>query len=223
MQYHINTGLIHEKFNSECDCPLCEIEKIIEDGIVYEYLNDAVMEDDTRIHVNKTGFCKEHFDLLFQGKNKLSLALQISTRTDEMLKLFDKPVSAKKRSDKLLHSIQTCAICEHINESMVKYYKTIAQMFDNEPDFYKKIIDTNGFCVKHFAYLVKYSSYAGKFKKEYLEVLFNVEKRSLETTKSHITDFCYSHDYRNAGKPLGDAKTALSDMRRKLYGRYDDK
>ena len=94
MQYHINTGLIHEKFNSECDCPLCEIEKIVEDGIVYEYLNDAVMEDDTRIHVNKTGFCKEHFDLLFQGQNKLSLALQISTRTDEMLKLFDKPASA---------------------------------------------------------------------------------------------------------------------------------
>lgn len=223
MNYHINTGLIHEKFNGDCDCPLCEIEKIVEDQLIYEFLNDAVMEDNTRILVNKKGFCAKHFDLLFEGKNKLSLALQISTRTDDMLKLFNAPSSPKKRADELSKSVKTCVICDYLEESMVKYYKTIAQMFNNEPNFYKKIIATNGFCVKHYANLLRYSHYAGKFKKDYLETLSNVEKRSLEAIKTHITEFCYSHDYRNAGKPLGDAEYALTRMRRKLYGKKKDK
>lgn len=219
MQYHINTGLIHDKFNSEYNCPLCEIEKNVENQLVYEFLNDAVMEDDTRISVNNKGFCDRHFDLLFSGKNKLSLALQISTRTDKMLKLFTTPQSPKKRANELEESVKSCIICEHLEKSMIKYYKTVAQMYNNEPDFYKKIIETNGFCVKHFANLLRYSAYAGKFKKEYVNVLCDIEKRSIASIKNDLTDFCFSHDYRNAGKPLGDAEYSLKKIRFKLYGR----
>lgn len=219
MQYHISTVLIHEKFNNACECPLCEIEKKVEEGLLYEFLNDAVMEDNTRIAVNNKGFCQKHFDLLFEGQNKLSLALQISTRTDKMMDLFSRPVSPKKRADELEGSVESCIICDYLNESMIKYYKTIAQMYQNEPNFYKKLIATNGFCVKHYANLLRYSNYAGSFKKEYIDMLSNIQKRSVEAVKNDITAFCYSHDYRNAGKPLGDAETALKRIRNKLYGK----
>lgn len=219
MNYHINTGLIHEEFNKQSPCPLCEIEKIIEEQLVYEFLNDAVMEDNTRILVNKRGFCSKHFDLLFEGKNKLSLALQISTRTDNMSKLYNVPASPKKRADELLRSVETCIICDFLDDSMIKYYKTIAQMYKNEPDFYKELIGTSGFCTKHFASLLKYSSLAGKYKKEYVYTLCNIQRRSMESIKNDIASFCFSHDYRSAGKPLGEAETALNRMRLKLYGR----
>ena len=54
---------------------------------------------------------------------------------------------------------------------------------------------------------------------EFIYALANIQKRSVEAVKSDITAFCYSHDYRNAGKPLGDAETALKRIRNKLYGK----
>ena len=224
MKYHISTGLIIDKFNDQCDCPLCEIQKIVEDQLIYEFLNDAVMEDNTRIKVNKTGFCDKHYDMLHLGQNKLSLALQISTRTDNMLSLLKKPSSysdAKKLADKIDNSVKTCVICDLTEESMVKYYKTVAQMFYHEDDFYKTLIATNGFCMHHYAELLRYSNHAHALNKLYLETLSSVQSRSLLAVKDLITDFCYSHDYRNAGKPLGDAKVALKKMRTKLYGKKD--
>ena len=82
MNYHIDTGLIIEKFNVDCECPLCEIKKVVEEQFLHEFLNDAVMEDNTRIKVGKFGFCDKHFDMLFSRQNKLSVALQIRTRAN---------------------------------------------------------------------------------------------------------------------------------------------
>ena len=82
MAYHIDTGLIKDKFKVDCECPLCEIKQVVEEQFLHEFLNDAVMEDNTRIKVGKLGFCDRHFDMLFSRQNKLSVALQIRTRID---------------------------------------------------------------------------------------------------------------------------------------------
>ena len=223
MGYHIDTGLIYEKFNTECDCPLCEIKQIVEEQFLYEFLNDAVMEDNTRILVNKTGFCSHHFDLLFSGKNKLSLALQVSTRTDKMLELFNPSLlSPTKKADQIDGSVKSCVICNLIEESMVKYYKTVAQMYYNEPDFYKTLIKTKGFCVHHFAELLRYSNHAKKYKKEYVNMLCDIQKRSFEGLKNDLNEFCYSHDYRKTKLPASVAEEALKNIRIKLYGKKSD-
>ena len=122
----------------------------------------------------------------------------------------------------LAESAKTCAICDYAEESMVKYYKTIAQMFQNERDFYKTLLSTKGFCLEHYAELLKYAKYAGFMAKEYVGILTGIEKRHLTRLKGELKDFCDSHDYRNAGKPLGSAETALPRMRTKLYGKKYD-
>ena len=221
MAYHIDTGLIKEKFATDCECPLCEIQKIVEEQFLHEFLNDAVMEDDTRIKVGKEGFCARHFDMLFERPNKLSVALQIGTRVDKLQELIttDKSVSkALKQAKALKKSQETCAICYYTDESMVKYYKTVAQMFERERDFFKTLIKTKGFCLKHYAELLSYSRYAGFMAKEYVGVLTGVEKRNLERIQKDLKKFCDKHDYRNALEPMGNAETALPRMREKLYG-----
>lgn len=45
MNYHIGTSLILQEFKPSCECPLCKIEKIVEENILFQFLNDAVMED----------------------------------------------------------------------------------------------------------------------------------------------------------------------------------
>jgi hypothetical protein len=93
MKYHIDTGLIVDKFQTDCECPLCEIQKIVEEQFLFEFLNDAVMEENTRIKVGQKGFCAKHFDMLFSRQNKLSVALQIETRS-QVLSEFLTPRSS---------------------------------------------------------------------------------------------------------------------------------
>lgn len=221
MGYHISTGLILEKFKEPCECPLCAIRKKVEENFLHEFLNDAVMEDSTRLKVNAKGFCDKHFDMLFKRQNKLSLALQIGSRSDELLPLFKTTKSvkaAKKLSNKLIESTKTCIICDLVDESMEKYYKTIAQMFNKEKNFAEKIKNTKGFCLYHYAKLLEYSGYAGLKSKDYLKLLSETEKEKFSELKADLKAFCDKHDYRNAYTPLGNAENALPRMRVKLYG-----
>lgn len=222
MNYHIDTGLIYEKFGAHCACPLCEIEKIVEEQFLHEFLNDAVMEDNSRIAVGKKGFCVKHFDMLFSRQNKLSVALQIGTRLDNVTHLYSPIKSAKKGvklADEIDKSLTTCVICDLVNESMTKYYKTIAQMFTNEKEFYKTLIKFDGVCLKHYAELLRFAKHAGKMADYYVEILSATESRAFSAVKTNLKEFCDKHDYRNALKPLGSAENALPDARLKIYGK----
>ena len=225
MAYHIDTGLIKEKFKVDCECPLCEIQKVVEEQFLHEFLNDAVMEDNTRIKVGNKGFCARHFDMLFSRQNKLSVALQIGTRVDNLQKIIsdDKSVRAAiKQAQALDKAATTCVLCDYVQESMVKYYKTIAQMFERERDFFKTLIKSNGLCLHPYAELLRYSRSAGFVAKEYVSVIGGVQKRNMERLQAELKRFCDKHDYRNALEPLGSAETALPRMREKLYGKKID-
>ncbi len=221
MSYHIDTGLIKEKFAENSECPLCAIQKVAEEQFLHEFLNDAVMEDDTRIRVGKKGFCAKHFDMLFSRQNKLSVALQIGTRAGVISDLF-LPVKgvggAKKRAEQVEKSLSGCAVCDFLDESMVKYYKTVAQLFVREKSFLKTFMSCNGFCLHHYAELLRYSASAGFAAKEYVNALTSVQKRNFERVMAELKTFCDKHDYRNAHKPLGSAETALPRTRIKFYG-----
>lgn len=224
MKYHIDTGLIIQKFKENTECPLCEIQAIVEEQFLHEFLNDAVMEDSTREKVNKYGFCSQHFDKLFFRPNKLSVALQIQTRTDYLNKILTPIKSvkgAKLQAKQLEMASDSCIICKYTQESMEKYYKTIAQLFSREPEFIKLFMVSKGFCIEHYTSLLKYVSYAGSLKNDYAEALFKVQKRNFERIKQEVNLFCNKHDYRNANMPLGSAQTALPRMREKLYGKKE--
>lgn len=226
MSYHIDTGLIFEKLKENSECPLCAIKKIVEEQFLHEFLNDAVMEDNTRIKVGKLGFCERHFDMLFTRPNKLSVALQIGTRADCLDGLFA-PIKggafkAKAIANKIDASLTTCVICDYVQESMVKYYKTIAQMFLREPEFYKLLISCKGFCMHHYAELLRYSNYAGFSASDYVTVISETQNRNMRRLKGELKEFCDKHDYRNAMRPLGNSADALPRMRNKFYGEKID-
>lgn len=222
MGYHIDTGLIKEKFKTNCECPLCEIKAIVEEQYLHEFLNDAVMEEETRLKVNKLGFCGEHFEKLFNRQNKLSVALQVSTRVNTLQKII-KPErtikGAKSQAEKIINSKKTCILCDYIEESMIKYYKTIAQLYNREDSFYDLLRSTKGFCLEHYAMLIKYSGHALLRRREYLAVLTELENKNINRLQKELKSFCDAHDYRNAYLLTKTAETALPRMGEKLYGK----
>ena len=222
MRYHIDTGLIYQKFNENCNCPLCEIQKIVEEQFLYEFLNDAVMEDNTRIKVGKKGFCEKHFDMLFSRQNKLSVALQMETyasKLKEKLSIPANPSIAKRTAKEIEKSLPTCVVCDLVNESMVKYYKTISRMFLYETDFYRTLINAKGLCLKHYSKLLEYSSLAGTLKKEYLKTIYTVWERSYQKSIENLQNFCMKHDYRNTLDFMGSDEKSLEEIRERIYGK----
>ncbi|MCL2234171.1 MAG: DUF6062 family protein [Firmicutes bacterium] len=200
MKYHIQTTPIWDAFKARDGCPICEIYRVSSDRLVSQYLNEAVMESDYRIRVNKYGFCKHHIEKLYCGENKLGLALQLSTRTDfmlENLKLTTSSKGAKKEAQKLKTLTSTCVICLEVDEMMERYAKTISQMFLNEIEFQTELKQSTGFCFKHYVSLLEHTSHSGKSETEYLNILDDVMRNNLTKANNMVKRFCNSFDHKS--------------------------
>lgn len=179
MNYHIGNMLIYQEFNDSGVCPLCRIRNILENRLAEQYLNESVMEDFQRRMVNERGFCRHHTDMLYARQNKLSLALQHVTRLTALkgkLEVTADLKTAQKMAETFIHSGDTCVICDNVEVNMIRYYKTVAEMFYAEPKFKEILQKTNGFCMEHFGYLLKYAAYARGKKKDYIYTLTKLQK-----------------------------------------------
>ncbi len=222
MQYHINTGLIYAELKKDCECPLCSIEKIVDEQFINEYLNDAVCDDDARKEVNAYGFCAEHYEKMFKRPNKLSLALQIFTRLKTVRTNAGIPKDAKsalKTSESILNSEKTCIICKTLDYAMTRYYMGIADLFTKDPAFSDLLLNSKGFCLHHYAKLLEYAKYAGDKQKQYVAVLAETQEKALDRMTAELKWFCDKHDYRNRTKPLGTSQDIIPRMYKKLYGK----
>jgi hypothetical protein len=220
MGYNISTMFIWRYFNDECECPMCKLKQKTECDIADAYLSEAVMEDLEREKVNKYGFCKDHYDLLYSGKNKLGLALQASTRLVSVDKLI-KPIdvkSAVKTAKKLKEHFSDCIICRKIEFNMKRYFETVARLYGDDEKFRKQFESVKGFCYPDYIRLVENAPKAGKHAKEFLKVLYEKQKESAKELYNNLETFTLAFDYRSTSLPPKSAAQSLIQARIKFYG-----
>ncbi len=201
MQYQIQTAPIWDAYKANDGCPLCAIYKARESRIVGQYLAENVMDPDFRVAVNTHGFCPEHTRALFDGQNKLGLALQIETRSHALLELLAKTPTDKKSAAKLAATIDAhrgCVICDALAEPMERYYMTVAEMYDNESDF-PELFKSAHHCLGHSIKLLYASKFAGKKTAGYLNALTCSLRRDLKKSETELRNFADCFDFRNAG------------------------
>jgi len=86
MKEKIYTIPVTEAFHEDCECPLCLLESKLENEYIDYYLGPSLMEPDCRIDTNKKGFCRRHFELLYnKQENRLGLGLVTDTHIREQL------------------------------------------------------------------------------------------------------------------------------------------
>lgn len=222
MQYHIQTTPVWDAFRQKDGCPICLLYERIENRLVKQYLGEAVMEPDYRIKVNKRGFCTRHLLKLYDGGNKLGLALQINTRTENIIENIGTTANAKqatKLAEKLDKTLDTCVICDEAEEIMTRYCYTVAQMFGAEAEFPKVFSESSGFCMPHFVRLLQYVSYAGKSAERYAAALTAKQLETLKKTNSDLERFTKRFDYNSADKFSGTTDDAIKNSINKLKGK----
>lgn len=84
MKEKIYTIPVTEAFGVDCECPMCVLEKRLEDESIDYMLGPSLMEPDGRMETNDKGFCRRHFQLLYNKQaNRLGLGLIIDTHLCE--------------------------------------------------------------------------------------------------------------------------------------------
>lgn len=204
MHYHIQTAPIWDAYKDNSRCPLCTLLLAKEKKVVKSYLNENVMDEFFRQRSNSVGFCSTHLQQLYVGENKLGLALQLETRANYIHSNLLKNVPTNKKSaKKVADGIKShcgCVICDELNEYIPRYYMTIAQMFDIEPEF-PDLFRSAHHCVKHAAELMSFCEYAKKSTKTFLQSLTNSLTDDLIKTEKELRAFCNCFDYNNRSTP----------------------
>ncbi len=237
MKEKIYTIPLNEAYETDCECPLCLLEKKLEDEAIEYTLGAAMMEPDFRIESNEKGFCKNHYSMLFSKQNKLSLALILETHMQEISKSLDSlskefkkssenrlfkksSESGDKINDWFDKNNSSCVICDKINHTMKRYIEVFFYMWSHDNEFKNKVISSKGFCLYHFGILFKnVHKYLGKNDAtEFLNIIYNKEKDELMRINEDIHKFTLKFDYRNKDMEWGTAIDAPIRTIEKLSG-----
>lgn len=219
----IYTIPVNEEFDKSiadknCGCPFCSLYKKLEQNELDLILGAAMMEPDTRIQTNKKGFCKEHFNMLLDGKNRLSLALILESHLDELkdnikgniLNIITKTNgrNAIKTADKVNKG---CFICDKIENNFSKMIETAVILWQTSADFKSKLKKQPYFCLPHYQRILKYAKdkLTRKDFEDFYSDISSVENAYLEKLKKDVSWFCKKFDYRYDAEPWYDSKDAV--------------
>ena len=240
MKEKIYTIPVNEAYDTDCECPLCFLEKQLETEAVDYALGAAMMEPDYRVESNEIGYCNKHFSQMFSRPNKLALALVLDTHLEEIrkkLKKHEKSMKSpsktsifKKKSEKALAVTAEldkieggCMVCKKINATMERYIDVLLYMWAKEEGFKNKFDKSKGVCLKHLNMLIQGApkSLDDKNSSEFIASLYQKELSELERIQEDIHKFTLKFDYRNADMEWGTAKDAPIRTIEKIVGNCD--
>ena len=229
---------VNDAYNEECGCPVCRLRDKAENNYLEYYLGPSLMEPDTRKITNKTGFCPVHMGKLNRAvTNRLGLGLVMHTH----LKDFNEEINPKLKSaipakagllkgrnpdykqklnsvaDLIEKRINSCPICDNLNEAMGHYVEVICWMFSHDKDFSEKFKKAEFHCLPHTALLLRQAAKLSQNDAaDFVEALYSNNTQTFDTLISDVEYFTLKFDYRNTDKPWGNSKNSIQRSMRFL-------
>ena len=217
-----------------CECPICSIEKKIENQFIETLFTEMVMDVNLNPQlVENFRFCHEHFEKLYKYPDKCGLAIL----TDRILYLereaLEKIKQGSKTNAKKSFSIpfvkkssisdkseeQACLLCSRLHKDMDNYCDTIHKLWEKEEKFKSIFSESRGFCLQHFEMIVSSPSASNEFK----NVCIELQEKNLNRIQGELQWFITKNDYRFVDEPWKTSKDALLRTIQKLIGNYETK
>lgn len=217
MKETICTIPINDIFLPKDGCPICRMEKMLEEQYVKFVTGDAMMEPNIRIETNKKGFCHRHFSQMFESGQKLPNALILESHLQEIIdnympkKLKGKP--DKKQLEGIKQELSSCYVCDRVKWDMHHFMATIFVEWAKGGDFRRLYNEQPFICLKHYSFIMDSAVAKGGIPSKYLAD-FHAEtaaltKNYLLSLKKDITHFCSMFDYRSKGQEWGESKDSI--------------
>jgi len=247
MKYHIDTIPVWDALRQGGECLLCTLESTIEKSYIESFLGASVMESDTRLEVNRKGFCPHHFAMLYSAQNRLGLALMTHTYLQEIEKKFEQitksllndisksyssPIAlffSKGKSNPVAEFTQSisqqnsdCVICDRMENTLNRYAYTTLHLWDTDAEFKAILMSSRGFCLLHLSTTIEIAKETQSHKKleQWIKDILPLTVNTLKLLEEELYWFTQKFDYRNQDKPWGNSKDALPRVLQKLAGRF---
>lgn len=228
MKEKIYTIPINEAMEKMGECPLCIIEKNLDESAVEYFLGAAMMESDVRTVTNEKGFCHGHFEKMLGKKNVLSLALVLQSRLAHVQKGVEGLAPSQKNKlfagkqkacfyNKLSSLHGSCAACDRVLGQMNACTQNMAYMIRHDEDFKNKFFSSKGVCIKHFATLLPALEREG-VSAETMQKVIKLEIKNLSRLSDEIDYFIKKFDYRNQNEPWNGTEDSPERCCGKLSG-----
>ena len=216
MRYDITNIPIAEVFEEGNGCPICRLRNTLEKRAVEYITGAAMMEPDIRIETNKKGFCLTHYRQMLGQRNRLSVALTMESRLEELEKqVFSGSFigkAAKKQAKDASAALSTCYVCEQMEDAMQKMLATVCRTWEGQKDFRDLFEKQDSLCLPHFAALVETSASAmsKKAQPDFAKAASALAKNYLTTLREDVHHFCGMYDHSNAGNnDWGNSKDSI--------------
>ena len=215
----IYTIPVNEVFEEKDGCPICRLRNILEERSLEYVLGSAMMEDDVRSETNKQGFCKEHFFMMTERRNRLPLALIMETHLDEVAKNIKKKKYRPDKKEIKSGNVEkkSCFVCSRIEWAKQRMYATIAKLYSEEMDFRQLFREQREICFTHYRELHAFSSplVSGRWRGEFERDVDELTLKALCVLRDDVHHFTTMFDYRNSGENA-DFKNSRDSIERSI-------
>jgi hypothetical protein len=223
---------VHDAYERPGECPLCVLLAAAEETYLRSFTHSRVMEPNVRVQTNESGFCPTHYRRLYEGENKLGLALIVHTHLVEKLPMLTAAIDdasrpekrGRDRQDRALAALssfrESCFLCGLLSEDLDRYCFTILYLWGRDPGFGPVFRASKGFCIRHF---VDLSAAARKLlradrREAWMAETAPLMKESLQRLEQEVLAFTQLHRASHAGPGVGEERTALARALQKLAG-----
>ncbi|MBE5884070.1 MAG: hypothetical protein E7291_06600 [Lachnospiraceae bacterium] len=243
MKEQLYTIPLNDAVNAQDECPFCFIERSVEQDLLDFVLGSgsSYMEADIREMTDKAGFCRSHFQKMFDYGNTLGNAWILKTHymkmIGEMQKEFAgfKPgkTSLKDKFKKTAESgnaigmwvrqkEQSCYICKQYKDTYSRYMDTFFYLFRQDDDFRRKVADSKGFCLHHFGDLCEAADnkLSDKEKERFYEMVLPLMEKNMKRVAEDVAWMVEKFDYRNKDADWKNSKDSIQRGMQKLKGGY---
>ncbi len=202
----------------KCDCPICKLFDKLEKKEVEMALGPSMMEPSTRMITNEKGFCPEHFKMLVEENNSLSLALVLESHLMTIKDKMDGNFITNLFGGKSRNHLKTtkgvsgsCFICERLEPHYNRMIENTVLLYAYDSQFKVKLKAQKYFCLPHYQMLVSHAKKTLDKRKyeDFFEDISAVENKYFEKIIKDVSWYCKKFDYRYDSEPWYDSKDAV--------------
>lgn len=223
------------------ECMFCWLERRLEQENLEFVLGSSYMESDVREMTSRKGFCRHHTRMMYDYGNTLGNAWILKSRMEYIrgelqkqaegyqpgthpggwtARLFGRQEKKAGLPGWLTEKTEHCYLCDRMQEVYDRMKDTFVYMLRNDTGFCERLLESEGFCLKHFADVL--AACEEKLSPEeqslWIPRLCGLMSRNLDRVQEDINWLIEKYDYRNKDADWRQSKDAVQRAMQKMTG-----
>jgi len=236
MKLELETIPVWDGVASKSECYICDLMAEAQKDALYFYLGNSVMNPETRVKVNESGFCSKHWQLLASANKPQGIALMTDTYLGMTRTKLEKsinsllgsknPRQAKKAIKAFKEDMQKrekgCLVCSSMQQRLERYLFTTCYLWGEDHSFREALQEGKGFCMHHFQLLLEMAPtvLSGSLLAKFVHDLTQTQVLNLDRIAKDVYWMTQKYKSENMDKPWNGCEDAHKRGVDKITGRH---